>query len=127
MPLDGIDQAGFNPMSDTHYFGLTRSVLFAIDRLERSEEYADSEKRLAFELLASMSMLPTAVTPAALFEGSSSGPQLTEDAPLANLYSAEGFVTAKLILQQFGLLQPSGASGLVGSMHQLMLKIYIIT
>ena len=122
MPLDGIDQAGFNPMSDTHYFGLTRSVLFAIDRLERSEEYADSEKRLAFELLASMSMLPTAVTPAVLFEGSSSGPQLTEDAPLANLYSAEGFVTAKLILQQFGLLQPSGDSGLVGSMHQLMQK-----
>ena len=66
--LDDIDDAGFNPMSDTHYFGLTRSVLFAIDRLSHSTEYDEGEKRLALGLLATVSMLPAVVTPVVLFE-----------------------------------------------------------
>ena len=39
--LDAVDTRGFNPQTDTHYFGLTRSVLFAISRVQRSTSYTE--------------------------------------------------------------------------------------
>ena len=66
--LSAVDTEGRNPTTDTHYFGLVRTVLFAIGRLEAACGGGDSAAaQQALGLLAAMAMLPAAGVPRSLF------------------------------------------------------------
>jgi tetratricopeptide (TPR) repeat protein len=64
--LDVVDKE-----SRKHYFGLVRSVLFAVQRMQGSGAHTPAEKASAMHLLAMLSVLPGGETPVALFDSAS--------------------------------------------------------
>jgi tetratricopeptide (TPR) repeat protein len=100
--LEVVDKEGENPWqtSHPHYFGLVRSVLFSVQRMQGSEAYAPAEKANALHLLAMLSVLPGRETPVGLFCGSASDDGLFS-------CGMECFERAREMLAQFGLLRPA--------------------
>jgi hypothetical protein len=64
-----LDFDGRNPMTDRHLFGLVRSVVITLDRLESNATFSENERREAKALLVAMSLLDRTKTPFGLLLG----------------------------------------------------------
>jgi hypothetical protein len=135
LPLDAVDARGRNMRTDkifTHYFGLVRSVLISLARLEADTTLAP--KRDAKALLAVLSELPRTGVPRRLFTQEEEEPVSPKSAaevsflslPLHHLFladSSSAFNDARDALSRFGLLKKGrddDASMGVAAMHQLV-------
>ena len=66
--LDEVDLKGRDKKTDTHYFGLARSIAVAIERMLSSAQHAAEDKQAAVTLLCGLSLLPPSATPTSLFK-----------------------------------------------------------
>ena len=90
-----------DPRTDTHYLGLVRSLSLSVERMRLCEGSEDG--RLACALLACLSRLHGALTPARLFRQASD----LRDLPLRELFlrDSDAFDRARERLRRFGLLK----------------------
>jgi tetratricopeptide (TPR) repeat protein len=137
--VDELSVKGRNAQTDTHYYGLARTVEFAVKRLEAAVGVAPAAKEAAVALLAVLSRLPTDGAAAAeLFKvpddasdavmdefamvapGESPPPSTVVDLFRESAWSV-AFVPACTLLARYGLVR-GGASAdqPLGSMHQMV-------
>ena len=138
--LTVVDRLGANPMLDKHYYGLALSVRITLDRLRSADDVPAVDREGALTLLAILSLLDRAQTPASLLCGHTPrddqtlfqlfleggvDPELASIAvqPIHQLLSnTDALERARALCVRQGLLQEAGESGksTIGVVHQLM-------
>jgi tetratricopeptide (TPR) repeat protein len=143
--LAEMDRAGFNPMRDKHYYGLTLSVRITVDRLRSAEQVPEVDREGTLALLAIMSLLDRAQTLMSLLSGhdllkatglvclicsddgrnthACASVECRQRRALSSMLSDGGMLgRAREVCHRYGLLRDSGegSDGVVGVMHQLV-------
>jgi hypothetical protein len=138
--VDELSVKGRDAQTDTHYYGLARTVAFAVKRLEAAVGVAPAAKEAAVALLAVLARLPTdgaaaaelfkvpdeamATDVVAAFARVAPG-ECPPPAPVVDLFRASAwavaFAPACQLLDRYGLVRRGASGGQpLGSMHQMV-------